>query len=106
MIDLKKIEERCKEATPGPWDYETPSGEGAHVFCSLAGDDSDREPPTLILTDPQSAGDVAFIQEARTDLPALVDWVKRAAKLIEEAPTNSDAQTKARRELLSELEGA
>jgi len=75
--ELKAIEERCEKATEGPWDVEAVSnacrvtigkGSGKVILARAC-------PPQL--QEEETWSNVKFMAAARTDVPALIEEVKR-----------------------------
>ena len=89
-LNLRDIRERCEKATHGPWC--TQSMDSA-VWSKLASSSNGQ-----FYVDDAPAGfvryewDRNFIAHARTDLPALLDWVERARPLLESAMQLSEWQ--------------
>lgn len=79
-MKISEIEKRCEAATPGEWAFEVPSGENAACWCGI--NDNDETLVTILLDRPEQRADVAFIAAARTDLPALLSWAKRARPCV------------------------
>jgi hypothetical protein len=73
--DIAVIKARTDAATPGPWWYDPRSGE-------VLGPDG--QPVCDLL--PMSE-DIAFVCEARTDVPALIAEVERLREFIQRRPT-------------------
>lgn len=114
MIDLKKIEERCERANKGPWFTKpTPKDKDGWPTCSVI---ALVERGQGIYCQPNGgiypANNQEFIAHSVTDLPALVDWIKRAKAILEMASidSNGDCLSSQRqeeaKELLAELEPA
>lgn len=113
-MNLKEIKERANKATPGPWragrsDTISEDVYGA-LFKNVYGpktEKHDRIPDQLIpVTEARGEGEnamdnAAFIAHSRADIPALVDWIERAAFVMYE---NKDKDPRAAA-LLAELEG-
>jgi len=79
LLDIRKIEERLKGVTPGPW-CEAP---GNFIVTDARGDD----PTTgqIVAEVPCQKGnerDVQFIAHARSDIPRLCAEVKRLRKAL------------------------
>lgn len=78
----RDIRDRANAATPGPWTADgttvtTPDGRTL-VYEVLLGDDDTRD------EFPQARADAAFIAAARTDVPALLDEVRRLSRLVDD----------------------
>ena len=88
--DLARMEAYCAAATPGPWVWERRVSD-ISVFQPDAGGDL---PLTVVfLEDTETAGyavdeDMAFIAQARTDLPALVAEVRELRQALNDLMLN------------------
>ena len=69
-LDLEAIEERCNEATPGPWTVNEDGGLMASKGYELIGSDGDA-------VWMMSHDDAVFIAHAREDIPALIREIRR-----------------------------
>lgn len=96
-INLQEIRERCDRATPGPWRHDA-SLKGQIQRVSPADDG----PRATVKTDlglsvafitivewheenRSARPDADFIAHARTDIPALLDWIERAVPVMRSA---------------------
>ena len=68
MLDLDKLEELCKAATPGPWRYTTAYG--------VATIESKEDRGIAHAVDYMETSNADFIAEARTALPLLIKMVR------------------------------
>ena len=101
-MNIKEIKERAEKATPGPWWWsrqfltyygvETFSLIGDGGFGVLSCDGEANSPQRC------HADDAPFISHSRADIPALVDWIERAAFVLHESGHHKAAA------LLAELE--
>ena len=80
--ELKAIEARANAATPGPWVHETRYGA---IGAVEAGNEALAQVQQRVARDNNRRDtDAAFIAHARTDIPSLVDEVRRLRGLVEE----------------------
>jgi len=77
-LDLEAIEERCNEATPGPWTVNEDGGLMASKGYELIGSDGDA-------VWMMSHDDAVFIAHAREDIPALIREVRRLREEVRAA---------------------
>lgn len=75
-LDLDAIHARCEKATPGPWFCEP-----EHQRDTRPADTYDVLGPEGYLAANQEHPDADFIAHARTDVPALLDEIKRLREL-------------------------
>lgn len=79
--ELSAIEQRANAATPGPWEFDgdcTIDGGGA--VCHMAEHKSHH---TFARTGEwYSSADAAFIANARTDIPALIAYIRELEQLV------------------------
>lgn len=119
-IKLQEIRERCEQATPGPW-YRDGSRKGTQNQIVSPAEDNAR---ATVMTDNGSAvaavhitawkqerrdarPDAEFIAHARTDIPALLDWIGRAQWFIEHgAKLGQEDYDELRAAVLAELDDA
>ena len=89
-INIRAIRERCEKATPGPWHPpglgEVHSDHDGNIYARIVHYRpefklEDEESP--IVADGCTEEDAEFVASARTDLPALLDAVEEAKKIIE-----------------------
>lgn len=90
-INLKAIRERCEKATDGPWLAEDDS-QKVNKDLSLAFTAVKLTTGKNLLRLIGSPNlNAEFIAHARTDIPALLDWIERAAAILPEYACAKDS---------------
>lgn len=77
-LSLKRMEEYCAKATPGPW-----FADGDYVIDTFDFHPKDAPEEAVAIVQFGKLKNSYFIANARTDLPALLSWAKRARRFIE-----------------------
>lgn len=77
---LDEVEARCEAATPAPWEAcpRHVHNTGDQDEMSGLGWEVDGPPEPMLRGQFSKAGDAIFIAHARTDVPELIDWARRA----------------------------
>lgn len=81
--DIDAIRQRCDEATEGAWRHDR-DGIISDVIAHLDGVDMDIVVAEVAKAFSDNHEDAAFIAAARADVPALLDYVERLEKALQQ----------------------
>jgi hypothetical protein len=91
---LKEIQSRCEKATPGPWTgFENGAwgGQGFGVSTTQVSEGSNTKEWFIVESNSERASNNAlFIAHSRTDIPLLLEEIKRLQRIISKELTEND----------------